>query len=346
LKSVNLKSVLKYLISLGVSVGLLWYLFKGREFNLEQLREVEYGWIIASILLSWMSHWIRAYRWNLMLNPLGYQLTSFRTFLAVMVGYLANLVFPRMGEVTRCAILKKTDDVTIATSIGSVVTERLIDFACLVLLVLFALAVDYDVINNALASIMSDKTKGASPNLILYGVIASILLAGIFIFIWIKTKEKLLSYALVRRIRDFILELNEGFTSLKGLENKSAFWISTILLWVLYYTMSYIVVFAIPATSHLGMGVGLSLLVMGGLGMSAPVQGGFGTYHFLVTAVLIVYGVPEDDGLFFATLLHTSQTVGVILIGSISFFITMVLTRNRKEEVKSKTQPQLSTENR
>ena len=345
MKSINLKSVLKYLISLGISIGLLWYLFKDWSFDFSQLKDVGYGWVILSVVLSWISHWVRAYRWNLMLNPLGYQLTSFRTFLAVMVGYLANLVFPRMGEVSRCAILKKTDDVTIATSIGSVVTERLIDFACLCALILLALAVDYEVINDALVSIFSDKADKATPNLILYGIAAGTTMLILVIFLWKKYKEKLLTYPMVRKIRDFLFELNEGFTSLKGLEDKTAFWLSTVLLWVLYFAMSYVVVFAMSATSHLGIAVGLSLLVMGGLGMSAPVQGGFGTYHFLVTAVLVVYGVPENDGLFFATILHTSQTISVIVVGSISFFVTMILTRNRKVSVKSNTPAQFSTEN-
>ena len=345
MKSINLKSILKYLVSLGISVGLLWYLFKGREINFGQLLEVQYGWVILSVILSWLSHWVRAYRWNLMLKPFGYKLTSFRTFIAVMVGYIANLVFPRMGEVSRCAVLKKLDDVTIATSIGSVVTERLIDFACLLVLILFALAVDYEVINDALVSLFAGKQPQASPNIILYAIIAGTALLAILVMLWRRFGKQLMEYEWVQKLKEFLIELKDGLNSIKSIENKSAFWISTVLLWVLYYAMSYVVVFAMPQTSHLGLGVGLSLLVMGGLGMSAPVQGGFGTYHFLVTAVLVVYGITEDDGLFFATLLHTSQTVSVIVVGSLSLFATMILSRNRKKEVQTPQNAELSTEN-
>lgn len=345
MKSINLKSILKYLISLGISVGLLWYLFKDREINFRQLLEVEYGWVILSVVLSWISHWIRAYRWNLMLKPFGYKLTSFRTFIAVMVGYIANLVFPRMGEVSRCAVLKKLDDVTIATSIGSVVTERLIDFACLLILILFALGVDYEVINDALVSILSGKKPQASPNIILYGILAGLFLVAVLVMLWRRFGKQLMEYEWVKKLKEFLFELRDGLNSIKSIENKSAFWISTVLLWALYYAMSYVVVFAMPQTSHLGLGVGLSLLVMGGLGMSAPVQGGFGTYHFLVTAVLIVYGISEDDGLFFATLLHTSQTISVIFVGSLSIFATMILSRNRKKEPEAAPEAELSAEN-
>jgi len=330
---------------LGVSVGLLWYLFKGREINYEQLLEVEYGWVILSVILSWLSHWIRAYRWNLMLSPMGYELTTFRTFVAVMVGYLANLVFPRMGEVSRCAVLKKVDNVTIATSIGSVVTERLIDFACLMALILAALAVDYEVINDALVSIFSDKAGNTSPNIILYGMLAGSGLLVLGFILWRQYGKKLMEYHWAQSIKKFLIELKEGLNSIKGIKNKSAFYISTVLLWVLYFLMSYVVVYAMPQTSHLGLGVGLSLLVMGGLGMSAPVQGGFGTYHFLVTAVLVVYGIQEDDGLFFATLLHTSQTVSVIVVGSLSLFTSIILSRNKKVEVKASGNTKFSTEN-
>jgi len=280
-----------------------------------------------------------------MLNPLGYNLTTFRTFVAVMVGYIANLVLPRMGEVSRCAVLKKLDDVTIATSIGSVVTERLIDFACLMTLVLFALAVDYDVINNALVSIFSDKASSTSPNLILYGILIGLGFVITGIILWKRFRRNLAQNEWIIKVNKFLFELKDGLNSLKSIDNKPAFWISTISLWVLYFLMSYVVVFAMPQTSHLGLWVGLSLLVMGGLGMSAPVQGGFGTYHFMVTAVLIVYGISEDDGLFFATLLHTSQTVSVIVVGSLSLFATMILSRNKKTSIQTQGGAKLSTEN-
>jgi glycosyltransferase 2 family protein len=279
-----------------------------------------------------------------MLKPLGYNLTTSRTFLAVMIGYIANLVLPRMGEVSRCAALKRLDDVTIATSFGSVVTERLIDFACLISLILIALMVDYNVINDAMVSIFSGGKNVTSPNIILYGILGILVLTALLILMWRFLKKNLLRNPMFQKLRKFLLELRDGLNSLKGIENKTAFWVSTLFLWILYYFMSYVVIFAIPQTEHLSLAVGLSLLVMGGLGMSAPVQGGFGTYHFLVASVLIVYGLSEDDGLFFATLLHTSQTIAVIVVGSLSIFVTMILTRRKKTSIDPTT-TEFSAEN-
>ena len=121
----------------------------------------------------------------------------------------------------------------------------------------------------------------------------------------------------------------DGFTSVLKLQNKSGFWISTLLIWVLYYTMAYVVIFAMPSTSHLGLLAGLSILIMGGLGMSAPVQGGFGTYHILVGSVLSLYGVAQKDGYFFATLIHTSQTLTVLIVGSISFMLSLRIKKKK-----------------
>src|SRR5690606_27736961 len=135
--------------------------------------------------------------------------------------------------------------------------------------------------------------------------------------------------------RTFLREMVTGLTSISRIDQKAGFWFSTLLIWLMYFFMSYVVVFALEETSSLGIGAGIALLIMGGLGMAAPVQGGIGTYHALITAALILYGINESDGQVFAFILHTSQVLMIIVVGSISLVISMAITKSsaKKTEV-------------
>jgi hypothetical protein len=122
-----------------------------------------------------------------------------------------------------------------------------------------------------------------------------------------------------------------GLSSVKKVENKTGFVLSTIGIWISYFLMSYVVFFALGETSSLGLGAGLSILAAAGVAMAIPVQGGIGTYHTLISGVLILYGVESTTSLFFATLLHTSQLIMIITVGGISVLITAIIAKQRNE---------------
>lgn len=331
----KLISALKYVIGLSIAGGLLWYVFK--DWDLEDLMkrfaQVNYSWVFLSVFLSIISHVIRAYRWNLLLHPLGYNtVTTYKTFLAVMIGYLANLIAPRAGEITRCGVLKRTDGVNMSASLGSVVAERIIDLLGLVVIIFFGLLLQFDRLSGFLKDFFQEKTESiqlSSTTIQLLTVSGVVIVIGLLALWLLRARIKRLP--IYYKLRSFANEMADGFTSVLKLQNKSGFWISTLLIWVFYYAMAYVVVFAMPSTSHLSMLAGLSILIMGGLGMSAPVQGGFGTYHILVGSVLGLYGVMEKDGYFFATLIHTSQTFSILIFGSLSFILSLRIKRANLE---------------
>jgi uncharacterized protein (TIRG00374 family) len=326
----KLRSLFKYVITLVIAFGLLWYVFRDLDLKilLEKIKKADFTFVYISIVLSLISHYLRGYRWTLLLKPIQYKVNPFRAFIAVMVGYFANLLLPRMGEITRCAILKKTDNVAIPASFGTVISERILDLILLALLIFSTIIIEFKVLKNFLIEFFRSALSNFNlmNYLILGGIVAFIIMIGIILYHRHKTSIK--STNIYKRIRPLISDLINGLNSIRKVKEKWAFFISTLMIWVLYYLMSYIIVFSFPETSGLDFFAGLSILMAGGLGMAAPVQGGIGTYHAFVGGVLMLYGISKEDGVLFATLLHTSQFVSLIIFGGISFLVSLFLHKN------------------
>lgn len=327
--SKNLILLLKVLISIGLAWLLLYLVFKDIQWAefWERAKTVDYNWIFVSIILSVIAYIARAYRWNILLEPLGYKLKTSRTTLAVLVGYLANLALPRLGEITRCGILKKNDNVAIPTALGSVVTERIIDVFTLLLLILLSLILESDRLFTFLSTSYRDLQL---PTFVVVIVIAVAILGVVALVIFVKKQDKLKG-KFAALIKGFV----SGFLSLKDIKRPIGFLVSTVILWVVYYLMSYVIIFSLPETSHLGLGAGFMLLITGGIALSLPVQSGFGTYHGMIAGMLLLYSIDETTGVFLATLMHTSQIFSIALFGSFALIISFIIRRRsaRKETI-------------
>jgi uncharacterized protein (TIRG00374 family) len=336
----SIKKGLSYFFSLLVAGLLLWYVFRNIELDymLAKLKDVRFEFIIISILLAVLSNVFRAYRWNLLFRPLGYHgLTTFRTFLAVMVGYLANLAVPRMGEVSKCGALAKTDKVPLTLSIGTVVAERIVDLLCLVVIFGATLIIEFNRLRDIFISIFQEKLSGFEQYAA-FGIALVILVpTAIFLFyLFLRSglSAKFRRLTLYVKVRTFLLELINGLSSIKDLKRKEqrAFWVSTVLIWVCYYYMAFIVFYALDETIGLGFGAGLAVLSMGSIGMAAPVQGGIGAFHLLVASTLALYGIDETDGKLFATILHTSQMLFYLIAGAVAIILVALIKRKDTKE--------------
>ncbi|MDN4165721.1 lysylphosphatidylglycerol synthase transmembrane domain-containing protein [Cytophagales bacterium LB-30] len=328
----------KYGLPLGISALLLWWVFKDQDLAViaKGFREAEYSWIVLSVLISILTNYLRAIRWNLLMEPLGYSLSGFRTFLALMVGYFSNIFVPRLGEITRCGILYRTDRVPVAQSFGTVVVERVIDVVSLLIVIGLSLLVEFDKLYGFVAPYFADKLQLLKNPLFLTlaGIAALVLLIGAWLFFKL-FKKKLLQYTLIQKVYALFQQIVEGLLSIKDLKHPILFILTTIAIWVLYYFMAYVIVFSLEATSHLSWLAGVSILVMGAIGMAAPVQGGIGAYHILVSSVLVLYGVAKEDGLVYATLIHSSQALTLLVLGAISFFISLIIENKNTKTATS-----------
>ena len=317
------RSGLQVLLSIAVALFLLYLVFKNiawADFWAKAL-SVDYTWVLISIGLSVIAYYARAYRWNILLEPLGYDLKASRTTLAVLIGYLANLALPRLGEITRCGILNRNENVPLPSSFGTVVSERIIDMITLLILIATCFLIEYDLLTTFLNSAYRDLNfpSWTFPVILSLGLFGTIFL--IFFLKRLKKKEG--------KIASLVKEFLNGIASLKDIKRPVHFIISTIIIWIVYFLMSYIIVFSLPESAHLGIGAGMMLLITGGIAISLPVQSGFGTYHGMISGMLLLYAVPLETGIFLATLLHTSQIIAVALFGSVALIISFFLRRKQ-----------------
>jgi len=331
--------ILKYSATLAIAASLLWYVYRDLSLDdlFNQFKDINYYWISFSILIALISHYLRAYRWNILLQPLGYNLKTSRTFIAVMVGYFANNLVPRLGEVTRCGVLKKNDGVAMTSAFGSVVAERALDLITLVVVASVTFFLEFDKLSQFLLENFDDKIPNAAfIYKILFITIGISLLTGILLVIVFKRyKETLLNNNLYQKAYIFVSKLLDGFLSIRKIDNQIGFWLSTLGIWILYYVMLLVVFFSFPPTAGLSYLAGLTLLIMSGLGMSAPVQGGIGVFHILVSSMLVLYGISAEDGKVFALVAHTTQFVTIMIFGGLSFVIS-VFMKKRISDADSK----------
>lgn len=323
------KQVLKYILLLAISFALLWLVL--RQVDVEELfsrlSEVNYYWILASILFALISHVARAWRWNLMLHPLGYTPGLGTTFTALMVGYLANLALPRFGEVARCGVLRKNAGIPFPAAFGTVLAERALDLIVLLLIVGGTLLLEFDRLGAFLGEVFAGDSR-LSSGLLIALALSGVTLLLIGLFLWRLFHPRLMKNSFYQKVVSLGRDLVAGLLSIRRIRRQGAFWSSTLLIWVMYYLMTYVVVLCIPQTSDMSLVAGLSILAMGGIGMAAPVQGGIGAYHFLVTGTLVVYGATKGDAVLLALLLHTSQLIFMMVAGGISLLISL-FTQNK-----------------
>ncbi len=325
-----MKQALRYIISLGLAGGLIWFVFKDINLSemLDRFARSDWRWIALSCFFLILAHITRAWRWGMLMEPLGYKPRLLDSTVSVLTGYFANYIVPRMGEVTRCGTLYRLEKIPVNLSFGTVVAERIFDVLILLVLIGLNFILEFERLSTFFTDFFQSKigkSNGGSPLLwIAVGLMAIAIVAAVYI---IKNKElqaRLMNNALINKIVQFAKGMLEGLLSIRKLRSPGLFIASTIMIWVLYYLVSYVLFFCIPETSDLGPLAGLTLLVVGAIGMTAPTQGGIGAYHLLVGNVMILYGLSKNDGITLATFIHGAQMLFMLAVGALAFLFVLV----------------------
>lgn len=325
--------ILKYVLLLAVGAILLWLAFRGQDLSkiVSELKNANYSWVFVSVFVSLIAHYVRGLRWKMLVKPLGYSPSNFNMFNAVMVGYLANLAVPRMGEVSRCGVLTKTDEVPLQSLIGTVIIERIIDVIFLLGILILSILIEFSTIKDFLfTNILNpilEKFQNAQASLLL--AIALFLVLIIAFLLIKKYHQKLLNNKIYAKLWNVISGFKDGILSVSKMQNKGLFIFYSVVIWAMYTISTWVCFFAIAPTSELSLSTALFVMAVGGIGMSAPVQGGIGAYEAAIQVALLVYGISSADGLSYATLNHSSQILSILIVGSISLLFIFISNKKK-----------------
>ncbi len=328
------KSIIQFVVLLGVGVLLAWLSIKSvwidREKIANSFQTANYFWVGISILIAILSHFLRAYRWNYLLKPLGYTVKPANAMGAVLVGYFANYGLPRMGELTRCTLVAKYDDVPFEVALGTVITERIVDLLLLFLIFVLTLFAQFQelkgVASEYIVTPMMNKLEAIANHPTGLIVLVTLLIALVIGFILVRKK---LAALLKGKFGTIIKGFGSGLSSVKDIDKKFQFVALSFAIWAAYFYSLYTCFFAFSGTSSLGHSECLVLLLFGTFGVVFS-PGGLGAYPLIITSLLIkTYHVEQISAVAFPWMAWTSGFILIVGLGLLSLILLPIINKKK-----------------
>lgn len=334
----NTKAVIQFIILLGVGILLVWLSFKSvwpkKEEIFKAFQNANYFWVSISICIAFLSHFLRAYRWNYLLKPLGYKVKSFNSLAAVLVGYFANYGLPRMGEITRCTLVRKYDNVPFEIALGTVITERIVDMFLLLVIFFLTLFAQFGQLKDLSARLifnpLMEKLEGVGSSPIKLIILFSLLAVVLVSFFMLRKK---MANLLKGKIGNILTGFGKGLSSIKDMDHKFQFVLLSLGIWASYFYSLYACFFAFSGTAHLGHSECLVLLLFGTFGVIFT-PGGLGVYPAIITGLLTsTYHVDEISAFSFPWMVWSSQFVLVVCLGIASLVLFPIINKSNNNVV-------------
>ena len=311
------KKILKTTLPLLLGGVLVWYSLAGmdQEKMITHLKTANYGWIFLGLFFGVLSHLSRAYRWKFMLAPMGYKPKFTNSVLAVLIGYFVNLAIPRAGEVSRATVMVNYENIPFQKGFGTIVAERIADMIMMFLIIGITLFFQFDYI----LALVSENFNPIKIGFLLLGIIGATIVFTSFVK---KAKQGFLL-----KIKNFILSLVEGVTSILKMEKKWAFIFHTFFIWTMYVAMFWA---TIPAIQGLEVPVGGILVgfIAGGFSIAAT-NGGIGSYPLAVMGAILLFNVPESPSEAFGWIMWSAQTLMIIVFGGLAFLVLPIYNKKK-----------------
>ena len=332
MKFVSIRKVIELLCSLILAGVILYWLYK--DFPFSQVSEtlkndIRWDWMAFSLLFGIIPQILRGVRWRMALEPLG-EKPSYRSCIsAIYMSFAASLIIPRIGEISRCATLKKVEGVSFPKSLGTVVTERIID-SVIVLLILFI-----TFICEIPAFYRFFKTIGFTPDQFfekfsVAGIAISVICLALIVWGLFYILLKLKAF---NKFQDVFVKFSQGFSSVKKVNNPYLYLFYSLCIWLCYFLHFFLTFYAFDFTTHLGIHAGLLAFCMITIAVLVPTPNGAGPWHFAVKVVLAQFGISIDNAILFALIVHALQTLLVILLG-VYGYLTLTLPETKKQTIK------------
>jgi uncharacterized protein (TIRG00374 family) len=338
----RLLSIFKVVVPLLVGVYLIWYFYsklspEEKDKLFSAFANANYWWILLSLLLGWLSHLSRSYRWKFMFEPLGEKLSFWSSYHSIMIGYIVNMIVPRLGEASRAGVVAATDDIPFEKSFGTIIAERVVDVIFLGIITGTAIILQYDRMDDLVAVANSIKGDAKESTATMYYILLGIAIAGIIgLLILIKIKPTFKT-KIIDLTKGFIAGLKTIFT----MKKKWYYLFHSAFIWVMYVAMFWVCFYSLEETSNIGSDGIMAGFIAGTIGFIL-VQGGLGVYPLFVGTVITLYLNPElltttgqADGSAtgLAWLIWGSQTVLILICGLISLYLVQVKKKRKAKEI-------------
>ena len=322
------KQTTQFLLFFGLGIFLLW--FTTRSLTREEINKVSdlvlnanLIYVLPSIGALILSHYIRALRWKMLMDPLGKPTKIKNVFLSVLVGYFFNLVFPRLGEVMKCSLMGKYEKMPVDKLIGTMVAERIVDLVCLVLVIVLTVFSQIEKVGTYAKELLNTLLGKANNALALALLLVVFFLILTILYYRFKHSEWFI------RIKRFFMGIKQGLFTIASINNKGLFFLHTFFIWFLYLLSIRIGLYSMSEVAHLSWVPSLTILTFGSFAMIAT-QGGIGAYQLAIQKTLTLYGVNEVSGLAFGWLLWSVQTIMLLVTGPISLFLLFYTNQKKK----------------
>jgi uncharacterized protein (TIRG00374 family) len=324
-------SLLQYALFLGLGIFLVWWSLSRispdeKEKMLVSLHNANYWYLIPVVIALLASHFSRAMRWKILMEPLGYKTHIGNTYLAVLIGYLANLAIPRLGEILKCTILAKYEKVPADKLVGTIVAERAFDMICLALVMVICIITQTDLIGDFIYNLARENVgTGLSVTKIVIGVGILVAAGAAMLFVF----KKFAHISFVTKIKKIVAGVWQGLTSVRFVKHKGWFIFHTLFIWSMYLASVQIGMWALKETSHYGLIESLTVLFTGSVAMIVT-PSGIGLYPILVMQTMELYGLSQAYGTAFGWLLWTVQFFQILIFGLIAAVALPYINKNRK----------------
>ncbi len=292
------------------------------------LNNARYFLALPVFMILLLSHYVRAMRWRLLIESIGYKPSKANTFFAVMIGYIVNQAVIRLGEVLKCTVLARYEKVPADKLVGTIILERLVDAICLVIVFVITIIIQPTLYDELVDKIFNSRETDESKKI--PGYLVLLIVSGIVLLIialWMIIKKKNFN-DLVNAIKKIAKRVWEGISAIQHLKKRGQFILYTLLMWTLYLGGGYIGFYALQETEHYGIREAFAVLSAGSIGMTIT-PGGIGGYAFLLEQTMQIYGLSQGVALAFGWLLWLANTSVIIIGGLISFVALPWYNKNK-----------------
>ena len=315
MESKNLGSrLMKIVMPLVLGGAILYWMYRDFDFQTighVMLHEMDWTWMLLSFPFGILAQMFRGWRWRQTLEPVGEFPRSSVSIHSIFLSYAASLVVPRIGEFTRCGVLKRWEDISFTKALGTVVTERMVDMLLMLLIVGVTLLVEMSTFGTFFRQTGTDLTGILSGFTWAGWLVSAICLVAMGVLLWVLLRH----LSIYNKVKTTLNGIWEGIISLKSVRSVPLFVVMTVGIWLCYFLHYYLTFFCFDFTQNLGLSCALVTFVVGSIAVIVPTPNGAGPWHFAVKTMLILYGVADEQALYFVLMVHTVQTLLVILMG-------------------------------